>query len=193
MDEKDEYRVAIYCRVSTAEQTTENQRLTLEKYAREKGWIYDIYEEVESSRKTRPVKQHLLAKLRAGDYDAVLVFKLDRFARSTQELIMDVNDIIKQGKGFYSVADNLDFSTASGRLHFQILSAFAEFEREIIRERTLEGLKRAMKQGKSPGRPKGSKDKKKRRRSGYIMREAFKRKKVDESKGEYRNIETYLP
>lgn len=186
-------KVAIYCRVSTAEQTTENQKLTLEKYAQEKGWIYDIYEEVESTRKTRPVKQHLLAKLRAGAYDAVLIFKLDRFARSSQELIMDVSDILKRKIGFISLSDNLDFTTASGKLHFHILSAFAEFERELIRERTIEGLKRAKSQGKSLGRPKGSKDAGVRRKSGYILREAQKRKKLDENKGEYRNIETYLP
>lgn len=193
MNEQFINRVAIYCRVSTSEQTTENQRLTLEQYAIGKGWIYDIYEETESTRKTRPVKQHLLSKLRAGEYEAVLIFKLDRFARSSQELIMDVTDIVKRGIGFISLSDNLDFTTASGKLHFHILSAFAEFERELIRERTIEGLKRAKSQGKSLGRPKGSKDNGERRKSGYILREAYKRKKLDEGKGEYKNIETYLP
>jgi len=77
-------------------------------------------------------------------------------------------------------------------LHFQILSAFAEFERELIRERTIEGLRRAKLQGKKAGRPKGSKDSKKRRRSGYILREAKKKQEKDGIIGINRSIETYL-
>ena len=65
---------------------------------------------------------------------------------------------------FISIFDNLDFGTTSGKLHFQILSAFAEFERELIRERTIEGLKRSRAQGKKPGRPQGRKDSKPRKK-----------------------------
>ncbi len=91
-----------------------------------------------------------------------------------------------------SISDNIDFSSASGRLYFAILSAFAEFERELIRERTLEGLRRAKMQGKHPGRPKGSKDTKKRRKSGYILREAIKRQQSDNKKGVIRAIDNYI-
>jgi len=77
-------------------------------------------------------------------------------------------------------------------LHFQILSAFAEFERELIRERTLEGLHRARSQGKNIGRPKGSRDTKRRKRSGYILREAKKRKYLDEDKGVFKPLEEYV-
>ena len=94
---------------------------------------------------------------------------------------------------FISLSDNLNFGTASGKLHFQILCAFAEFERELIRERTLEGLKRAEAQGKKPGRPKGALDKKQRPKGGYIIREALKRKKTDENSGIYKHIKSYLP
>jgi putative DNA-invertase from lambdoid prophage Rac len=187
-------KIALYCRVSLSDgsQTNENQKIRLIEYAKRYGYSYDIYEETESTRKTRPVKQALLAKLRKGQYDAVVVYKLDRWARSSTELILDTKELLDKGVAFVSISDNLDFSTASGKLHFQILSAFAEFERELIRERTLEGLRRAKMQGKQAGRPKGSKDTKKRRKSGYILREAKKRQKADEDTGIHKSVETYL-
>jgi DNA invertase Pin-like site-specific DNA recombinase len=185
-------KVALYVRVSTTSQTVDNQRIRLIEYAERNSYTYNIYEEVESTRKTRPVKQALLAKLRAGEYDAVVVYKLDRWARSSTELILDTKELIDKGIAFISVSDNLDFSTASGKLHFQILSAFAEFERELIRERTIEGLHRAKMQGKQAGRPKGSKDSVKRKRAGYILREAKKRQKVDAENGIHKTVEAYL-
>jgi DNA invertase Pin-like site-specific DNA recombinase len=187
-------KIALYCRVSLSNgsQTTENQKIRLIDYAEKNGLSYDIFEEMESSRKTRPVKQALLQKLRAGEYESVVVYKLDRWARSSTELILDTKELLDKGIGFISVSDNLDFSTASGKLHFQILSAFAEFERELIRERTLEGLRRAKLQGKKSGRPVGSKDKKKRKRSGYILREANKRQKIDSEAGINKSVDAYL-
>jgi putative DNA-invertase from lambdoid prophage Rac len=185
-------KTAIYMRVSTTDQTNSNQLVSLKRYARERGLEYDIYEEVMSSRKTRPVKQELLNKLRKGEYECVLVYKLDRWARSSSELIMDVAELVKKGIGFISISDNLDFTTATGKLHFQILSAFAEFERELIRERTIEGLKRVKQSGKKLGRPEGSKDKGRRKTSGYVLREANKRKKEDENKGSFKPIGEYI-
>ena len=186
--------VALYCRVSLSNgsQTTENQKIRLIEYAEKNNLSYGIYEESESTRKTRPIKQALLEKLRNHGYDAVIVYKLDRWARSSTELILDTKELLDKGIGFISISDNLDFTSAAGKLHFQILSAFAEFERELIRERTIEGLRRAKLQGKNAGRPKGSKDGKKRKKSGYIIREALKRQKNDEFNGIYKTIETYL-
>ena len=184
--------IALYIRVSTSEQTVENQRIRLIEYAEKNDCTFDIYEEVESTRKTRPVKQSLLAKLRNREYSAVVVYKLDRWARSSTELILDTKELLDKGVGFISVSDNLDFSTAAGKLHFQILSAFAEFERELIRERTIEGLRRAKLQGKQAGRPKGSKDTKKRKKSGYFLRQAKDHQKIDELRGNYKSIEVYL-
>jgi putative DNA-invertase from lambdoid prophage Rac len=163
-------KVAIYCRVSTEGQTTENQRITLEEYAKRNNWDYEIIEEVESSRKTRPMKSQLLQRLRRKEFNSVLVYKLDRWARSSYELLTDITELTNKGINFISFSDNIDLSTATGKLQFQILSAFAEFERNLIRERTLEGLKRAKKQGKILGRPKGRKDKKERKKGGYYMR-----------------------
>ena len=163
-------KIAIYIRVSTAEQTTENQLLKLREYCKNNEYEYEVFEEVESTRKSRPIKQELLNHLRKQKYDRVIVYKLDRWARSSRELILEIEELTTKGIQFISYSENIDFGTASGKLHFTILSAFAEFERELIRERTLEGLNRAKQQGKQLGRPKGSKDKKERRKSGYYLR-----------------------
>ena len=163
-------RIAIYCRVSTRDQHPENQGIQLEEYAKRMGYDYKIFEETESTRKTRPVKQDLMNRLRQREFDGMLVLKLDRFARSLSELIMDVKELTDKGIAFISLKDNLDLSTATGKFQFHILSAFAEFEREIIRERTLDGLSRAKANGSKLGRPQGAKDKKNRRKSGYNLR-----------------------
>ena len=163
-------KVALYCRVSTQDQTTENQKIRLEEYSKRQGWDYEVIEEVESSRKTRPKKQELLKRLRYKEFDALVVWKLDRWARSSYELLGEVEELHNKGVIFISLSDNIDLSTSSGKLQFQILSAFAEFERNLIRERTLEGLNRAKAQGKQLGRPKGSKDKKVRKKGGYYLR-----------------------
>ena len=131
----------------------ENQRLQLEQYAIQNGWEYVIFEELESTRNTRPIKQEVLKNLRNNAFNGVLIWKLDRWARSLQELIMDIDDITNRGKEFIVMTQPINTTTASGRLFMQILGAFAEFEREIIRERTLAGLDRAKAQGKKLGRP----------------------------------------
>jgi len=185
-------KIAIYCRVSASEQTSENQRITLTEYAKKNGYDYDIFIETQSSRKTRPVKQELLNKLRNGEYDGVLIYKLDRWARSSTELILEVTELVNKNVRFISVSENLDFSTAAGNLHFQILCVFAEFERGLIRERTIEGLNRAKQQGKVIGRKIGSKDKIKRKTAGYILRYAKKKQIEDKAKGIYKSIDDYL-
>ena len=185
-------KIAIYCRVSTSDQTPENQRIRLTEYAREKEWECEVYTEVESTRNTRPVKAELLHKLREGKYDGVLVYKLDRWARSSTELVLEIRELVSKGVVFISYTENLDFSTSTGRLHFQILSAFAEFERDLISERTKEGIYRAKIRGKKLGRPKGSKDKKKRRKASYYLREARKKQQKDQKMGMHRSIEDYL-
>lgn len=173
-------KIALYSRVSTESQTTENQTIRLIEHAEKNGLQYDLYEETESSRKTRPIKQELMAKLRKNEYSSVVIYKLDRWARSSRELILDTKEILDKGIAFISLSDNLDFSTASGKLHFQILSAFAEFERELIRERTIQGIQRKKSEGYIfKGRPKGSKDNKKRKNEGYLLREENKRKMIN--------------
>jgi DNA invertase Pin-like site-specific DNA recombinase len=185
-------KTALYSRVSTHKQTTENQKIRLLQYGIDHNLKYDLFDEVESTRKTRPVKQELLQKLRKGEYKEVIVYKLDRWARSSRELILEIQELTDKGVRFISISDNIDFSTSSGRLHFQILAAFAEFERSLISERTKEGLNRTKLKGTKLGRPFGSKDTKKRPRSGYILREATKRKKADEVNGNNIPLSNYI-
>lgn len=146
-------KVAVYCRVSREDLNLENQRIQLIEHCKMKGWSYELFEEKESTRKTRPVKEEVLAKLRKGQFDGVLVYKLDRWARSLQELIMNIEELKNRGKHFIVLTQPIDTSNASGMLMLQLLGAFAEFEREMIRERTMAGLDRARAQGKKLGRP----------------------------------------
>lgn len=146
-------KVAIYCRVSRDDLHSENQKLQLVEYAKQKGWEYEIFEETESSRKTRPIKENVLSLIRHGKFDGVLIYKLDRWARSLQELIINVTEITSRGKQFIVLTQPFDTTNASGMLMMQILGAFAEFERELIRERTITGLERARAKGIKLGRP----------------------------------------
>jgi DNA invertase Pin-like site-specific DNA recombinase len=146
-------KIAIYCRVSKREQNPENQKIKLVEYCNIKNWEYEIFEEKESTRKTRPVKEELLNLLRNNMFDGLLVYKLDRWARSLQELIMNMEELNNRNKAFIVLTQPIDTTSSSGRLMFQILGAFAEFEREMIRERTLDVLDRARKEGKKLGRP----------------------------------------
>jgi DNA invertase Pin-like site-specific DNA recombinase len=149
-------RIAIYSRVSKGDLNPENQRIQLIEHAKHKGWDYECFEETESSRKTRPIKEQILQSIREGKFDGILIYKLDRWARSLQELIMNVTEITNRGKQFIVLTQPFDTTSSAGMLMMQILGAFAEFEREIIRERTIAGLDRARSQGKKLGRPKGA-------------------------------------
>jgi len=163
-------KVALYCRVSTRDQNPLNQRLELVSYAERMGFDFQIFEETESTRNTRPVKAGLFNRLRKKEFDGILVWKLDRWGRSIQEILFEVQELTDKGVAFVSLKDQIDLSTSSGRLMFHIFSALAEFERGVIRERTILGLDRARREGKRLGRPVGSKDSKKRAKGGYFLR-----------------------
>lgn len=157
-------KVAIYTRVSTSEQNPEMQKSALIDKAEREGWDYEYFEEQESTRKTRPIKNNLYHRLLKKDFDAVLVWKLDRWGRSVQELSREITALYNRGIKFISLKDNIDLSTAAGKLQFHVICAFAEFERALISERTKDGLKHAKSVGKR------GKDKHPRRRSGYYIR-----------------------
>jgi DNA invertase Pin-like site-specific DNA recombinase len=165
---------AAYLRVSTADQDLENQRADIDNFAARQGVELDWFEEVESTRKTRPVKQNLLQKVRKGEYTGIIVWQLSRWARSMPELAPELEELTKIKVKFVSVRDLglLDPSSSTGTLMVNIIGSFAQFERDIIRERTMAGLARAAKEGRKGGRPKGSKDKVDRRKSGYYLRYA---------------------
>lgn len=172
-------KFAIYCRTSTTEQNTTNQRRMLEDYAIKQGWNYEVFEEIESSRKSRPIKADLLKKLRNHEFDGICVYRLDRYARSTTELLLEIQELTAKKIEFISISESLDFNSAAGILHLTILAAFASFERELIRERTIAGLQRVKAQGiKKIGRPVGCKDKLARKKDGYYIREEKKRLEV---------------
>lgn len=159
---------ALYCRVSTSEQDPLNQEIALRRYANAMGWNYEVYHEKESTRGTRPIKQDILSKLRRREIAGVIVVSLDRWGRSMQELVNELNEFAEKNISFISINENVDLSTPTGRLHAHILSAFADFERAKIRERTLAGLERAKQQGRKGGRPQGKKDSRPRSRGGYM-------------------------
>ena len=146
-------RVAIYCRVSTDDQTNENQILILSEYCTRMGFDYEVFEEIESSRKTRPIQYDLYNRLLRKEFDGLVIYKFDRWARSTMELVGHMESLINKGILIYSYQENIDLSTSMGRAMLSIISAFAQLERDIIRERTLAGLQRARAQGKKLGRP----------------------------------------
>jgi len=156
--------VALYARVSMRDQNPEMQKNALIKKATNEGWDYEYFEEKQSSRNTRPIKLELYRRLLNKEFRAVIVWKIDRWARSTQELSREVTTLFERGVKFISLTDNIDLSSASGVLQFNIISAFAQFERDIISERTKEGLKGKLNVGKR-GKDKGT-----RRKSGYYNR-----------------------
>jgi putative DNA-invertase from lambdoid prophage Rac len=150
-------RVALYCRVSTANgtQSTDMQRNELEQYAQHRGFqIVDYFEDHASGAKdSRPAFNQLMADAHQRKFDAVLVWKLDRFGRSLRHLVNSIAELEALGVAFVSLRDNLDLGTPSGRLMFQIIGAMAEFERSLIQERVKAGLRSAKSKGKRLGRP----------------------------------------
>ena len=146
-------KVAIYVRVSRTDQVLENQINPLRNYCYRMGYQYEIFEEKESTRKTRPVQWELYNRLLRKEFDGLVIYKFDRWARSTKELIEHMENLTEKKVMVYSLTENIDLSTSMGKAMLTIISAFAQLERDIIRERTLAGLARARAQGKKLGRP----------------------------------------
>jgi DNA invertase Pin-like site-specific DNA recombinase len=151
-------RVALYARVSTlhGQQDPEMQLSELREYATRRGLsIHEEYVDqgVSGSKESRPALNRLMADAQRCRFDAVLVWKIDRFGRSLKHLVNSLADLSAYGIAFISLRDNLDLSTPSGRLMFQIIGAMAEFERALIQERVKAGLRNAKAKGKRIGRP----------------------------------------
>jgi DNA invertase Pin-like site-specific DNA recombinase len=149
-------RLAIYCRVSTGEQTVEPQLLALRQYAEARG--FETVKEyadngISGTKDRRPGLDQLLADARRRRFDAVAVVKLDRLARSVRHLVVLTGELEALGVDLVVLDQGLDTSTPSGRLLFHVLGAIAEFERDLIVERTKAGLEVARKKGKRFGRP----------------------------------------
>jgi DNA invertase Pin-like site-specific DNA recombinase len=140
-------RVALYARVSTCNgQDPEMQLRELREYAARRGWTITaeyVDQGVSGSKESRPQLNQLMADAHRREFDAVLVWKIDRFGRSLKHLVNALADLCAYGVAFVSFRDNLDLSTPSGRLMFQIIGAMAEFERSLIQERVRAGLRNA--------------------------------------------------
>src|SRR3984893_7574687 len=150
-------RVAVYLRVSTGEQTTENQRRELEEVATRHGWrVVEFFEDAGISgakgRDKRPGLDRLLKAVARRDVDMVAAWSVDRLGRSLIELLDFLRELHAKGVDLFLHQQGLATSTRSGRAMFQMLGVFAEFERAMIRERVLAGLARAKEQGINLGR-----------------------------------------
>jgi len=150
-------RVALYARVSTLNnQDPEMQLAELREYEGRRGW--EVVEEftdqgVSGCKESRPALNRLMSDACRRRFDAVLVWKIDRFGRSLKHLVNALAELSALGVAFVSLRDNIDLSTPSGRLMFQIIGAMAEFERALIQERVRAGLRNARAKGRRLGRP----------------------------------------
>jgi DNA invertase Pin-like site-specific DNA recombinase len=164
-------RVAIYARVSTEDQSLEQQKAVLIEKCKKEGWSYGIFEEkVSGAKLQRTVLDQLMHCIRRREYNCVMVLKLDRLGRSLKHLIQIVEEMNKLNIQFICLSPEINTTSAQGMFFLQIMGAVAQLEREMIRERTIAKLRYLQKKGVKLGRPKGSKDKKVRRRSGYHVR-----------------------
>jgi DNA invertase Pin-like site-specific DNA recombinase len=150
-------RIAIYARVSTSGgQSVDMQLLDLRELAKRRDFeLVGEYcdEGVSGSQESRPALDALLRDARRRKFDAVLVWKLDRLGRSLVHLVRLLQDLRALGVELISFSEGLDFTTTTGKLLYQVISAFAEFERDCIRERVTAGLRNARAKGKRLGRP----------------------------------------
>ena len=148
-------RVAIYARVSTHDQQTLPMQLeAIRAYAERKDWqIALTVEEVGSGAKTRPRREELLRAARRREIDVIVVWRLDRWGRSLVDLIATLQELTALKVGFVSLSEALDLTTPSGRAFAGMLAVFAEFERDILRDRVKAGIAQARKDGRPHGRP----------------------------------------
>jgi len=151
--------VALYVRVSTDDQKPENQVHELREYClRSEYTVHDVYiDKCSGLKDSRPDFNRMIDDMRLKRFDAVMVWKLDRIGRSLQHLLQLLQEMKSKKVDFICLTQNIDTTTASGKLLFSMMGAFAEFESSLISERTKAGMQRAKRQGIHVGRPKGKK------------------------------------
>ncbi len=162
-------KIAIYVRVSTEDQNADNQEDLCRGYCeREDFEVYKVYKDIISGTTTsRPAFNELLEDMRGFKFNCVMVTKLDRLARSLKHLLSLFDEFNKKRIKFIATTQNIDTTTATGKMQLQMLGVFAEFERNLISERTKEGLRRAVGVGKR------GKDKIPRKRRGGTKKHFF--------------------
>jgi DNA invertase Pin-like site-specific DNA recombinase len=149
------FRAGLYARVSTNDQQTlAMQNRAMREYAGRRGWTIALQvREVNSGAARREAREKLLEAARRREIDVVLVWRLDRWGRSVTDLLATLQELNHLGVGFVSLTEALDLTTPAGRAMAGLLAIFAEFEREVLRERTRAGLAQARLNGKRLGRP----------------------------------------
>lgn len=148
-------RAGLYARVSTHDQQTLPLQIrTMRQYAGTRGWTIVVQiREIGSGSTQRELREKLLPAARRREIDVVLVWRLDRWGRSLVDLVVTLKELAQLGVGFVSITEALDLTTATGRAMAGLLAVFAEFERDILRERVRAGLAHARQNGKKLGRP----------------------------------------
>jgi putative DNA-invertase from lambdoid prophage Rac len=149
------FRVGLYARVSTHDQQTlPLQMRAMREYAAKRGWTIALQvKEVGSGAAERELRENLLTAARRREIDVVLVWRLDRWGRSLVDLVITLKELAELGVSFVSLTEALDLTTPTGRAMAGLLSVFAEFEHEILRERIRAGIAEARLKGKHLGRP----------------------------------------
>lgn len=148
-------RVGLYARISTHDQQTLSLQISaMTEYAERRKWeiVLEITD-VASGATLRPQRDELLKAARRREIDAILVWRLDRWGRSVADLVTSLNELQALDVGFVSLTEALDLTTPSGRALAGMLAVFAEFERDILRDRVKAGIAQARKEGKPHGRP----------------------------------------
>lgn len=166
-------KAALYIRNSTSEdrQNPETQLYPLRQYCQDRQLDYEVFQEFASGAKqSRPKLDLMMQGVRSRQFNKVIVWRLDRLGRSLKHLLQLIEEFRNKDVEFISLQEGFNTETAQGELFFNIAASFAQFERALIQERINAGLSRAKAEGKRLGRPKGSKDKKRRRKSGYYQR-----------------------
>ena len=163
--------IALYLRVSTEQQTMDQQQQLLEQRCQIEGWEPIIFQEkISGTKASRTELDRLMQAVRAGEVHAVMVTSLDRLGRSLLHLCQLLEEFHRKGVQFICLSPPVETDTPQGRFFLQLAGAFAELERELIRERIKIKLRYLKSKGKHLGRPPGSKDKKARRKAGYYQR-----------------------
>lgn len=147
-------KIAIYARVSTDEQNSQTQINECVAYCQARNWEFTIFADdgVSGTKTSRPAFDKMLDSVKAGDFQAVMVWRFDRASRSTMHLLSLLDDLRKMNIDFISIREQVDTSTAAGKLMFTMISAFAQFERDSISDRTKAAMKRLKSEGKHCGR-----------------------------------------
>ena len=168
-------KVAIYARVSTTEQDALKQVDSCREYCTRMGYeVYRVFVDngVSGIKQSRPAFDEMLRDMRLVKFNTIMVTKLDRIGRSLQHILSLFDEFNRKGINFIAITQHLDTTTAAGKLQMQIVGAFAEFERNLISERTKEGMRKAVNVGKR------GPDKKPRLKRGGLRKPTFYEEKT---------------